>query len=189
MSSEKNNNWPILANFSPCRHEVDETGHIPTKNSKINPVMVKTVLDSNCKHFPDTAIRENFNLKPKTQLKKLNPITKANIPINTKKWKRSCSQFPSFKSEQYLSTRSKTCKHLKKFKLFFSLRRPETHFRHAHGHQRASAITGSMNNIPNTNITVYKVESQKTVNTKLWKRTNWFSEVIKETLHQNFRES
>ena len=29
------------------------------------------------------AIRENFNLKPETKLKKLNPITKATIPINT----------------------------------------------------------------------------------------------------------
>ena len=39
----------------------------------------------------------------------------------------------------------------------------------------------------NTIITVYEVESQKTVTTKLGKRTNWFSEVIKE-LYQNFPE-
>ena len=45
---------------------------------------------------------------------KLIPITEATIPINRMKWKRSCSQFPSFMSEPYLSTMSKTWMHLKK---------------------------------------------------------------------------
>ena len=70
--------------------------------------------------------------------------------------------------------------HLKKFKVFSSLRRPKTHFRHAQGHQQASALTGSINIIQNTIITVYEVEHQKTVNTKLGKQTFWLSEVIKE---------
>ena len=83
------------------------------------------------------------------------------------KQKRSCSQFPSFMSEQYLSTRSKTRMHLKKFKFFSSLRRPETQFTHTHGDQRASALTGCISNIQNTAITVSEKESQKTVNTKL----------------------
>ena len=73
--------------------------------------------------------------------------------------------------------------------VFCSLRRPETHFRHAQGHQHASALTGSINIIQNTIITVYEVESQKTVNTNLGKRTKWFSEVIKEIFHHNFWES
>ena len=72
---------------------------------------------------------------------------------------------------------------LKKFKVFSSLRRPETHFRHAQGHQRASASTGSINIFQITNITVYEVEHQKTVNTKLGKQTIWFSEVIKDIYH------
>ena len=66
MSSNKNNNWAIHADFSQCRYEVDETKHIPTKNSKNNAVVVKSVLDSNCKRFRDTGMRENFNLKPET---------------------------------------------------------------------------------------------------------------------------
>ena len=37
-----------------------------------------------------------------------------------------------------------TCMHLKKFKVFSSLRRPETYFRHAQGHQQAGALTGSI---------------------------------------------
>ena len=60
-----------------------------------------------------------------------------------------------------------TSMHLKKFKVFSSLRRPETHFRHAQGHQRAGALTGSINSFQSTIITVYEVEHQKTVNKKL----------------------
>ena len=51
--------------------------------------------------------------------------------------------------------------------VFSRLRRPETHLRHAQRHQRAGALTGSINIFQRTNITVYKVESQKTVSTKL----------------------
>ena len=76
-----------------------------------------------------------------------------------------------------------TCMHLKKFKVFSSLRRPETHFRHAQGHQRAGAVTGSFNIFQSTITTVYEVKQQKTVNTKLGKQTIWFSEVIKDFYH------
>ena len=86
-------------------------------------------------------------------------------------------------SEPYLSTRSMTCMHLKKLKVFSSLRRPETHFRHARGHQRAGALTGSINIFQSTTITVYEVEYQNRVNTKLGKQTIWFSEVIKDIYH------
>ena len=145
--------------------------------------MAKSLLESNSKPFRQKAIGENFNLKPETQLKKLIPITEATIPINTKKQKRSCNQFPSFMSEQYLSTTSKTCMHLKKFEAFSSLHRPKTHFRHAQGHQRASALTVSINIFQSTTIKVYEVEHQKTVKTKLGKQTIWFSEVIKDIYH------
>ena len=60
--------------------------------------------------------------------------------------------------------------HLKKFKVFSSLRRPVTYFRQAQGHQRAGALAGSTNIFQST-ITVYEVEHQKTVNTKLGKQT------------------
>ena len=83
-------------------------------------------------------------------------------------------------SETYLSTRSKACMHLKKFKVFSSFRRLETHFRNAQGHQRAGALTSSINIFQSTTITVYEVEHQKTYNTKLGKQIIWFLEVIKE---------
>ena len=85
--------------------------------------------------------------------------------------------------EPYLSTRSKTCKHLKKFEVFSSLRRPELHLNLAQGHQPASALIGSINVFQSTIITVYEVVHQKTVNTKPGKQTIWFSEVIKEFYH------
>ena len=53
---------------------------------------------------------------------------------------------------------------LKKVQIFFRLRKPDKHFRHARGHQRAGALTGSIKIIQNTVITVYEVESQKTDN-------------------------
>ena len=76
-----------------------------------------------------------------------------------------------------------------KVQVFSSLRRPEAQFRLAQGHHQAGAITGSINNIQNTSITVYEVESHKTVNTKFWERTNWFSELIQEIFHHNFQQS
>ena len=115
--------------------------------------------------------------------KKHIPITEATIPIKTMKWKRSCNQIPSFMSKAYLSTRSKTCMHFKSFKIFSSLRRLETHFRHAQGHQRPSALTSCVNIFRSTIITVYEVLHRKTVNTKLGEQTIWFSEVIKEFYH------
>ena len=40
------------------------------KNPKINPFVAKSLLESNCKRFRQSAIREKFNLKPETQLQK-----------------------------------------------------------------------------------------------------------------------
>ena len=77
--------------------------------------------------------------------------------------------------------------HLKKSKVSSSLRTPETHFRHALGHQRLDALTGSINIFQSTTITVYEVEYQETVNTKLEKHTIWFSEVIKD-IYQGFQQ-
>ena len=76
-----------------------------------------------------------------------------------------------------------TCMHLKNFKVFFGLRRPEAHFRRAQGHRGAGGITGSINIFQSTKFTVYEVVHQKTVNTKLGKQTIWFSEVIKDFYH------
>ena len=67
-------------------------------------------------------------------------------------------------SEKQFSTRSRTCVNLKKVQVLSRLRKPDKHFSHARGHQRAGALTGSFNIIQNTVITVHEVESQKTDN-------------------------
>ena len=59
-----------FADFSQYIYEVNEIGHFSTKNPQINPFVVKSLLKSNCKRFRQNAIRENFNLKPETQLQK-----------------------------------------------------------------------------------------------------------------------
>ena len=48
-----------------------------------------------------------------------------------------------------------------KFQVFPTFLRPEAHFRHAQGHQRARALTGSIITVQNKNTTVYEVESRK----------------------------
>ena len=50
--------------------KVNERSHFRTKNPKINPFVVKSLLEANCKRLRQSAIRENFNLKPETQLRK-----------------------------------------------------------------------------------------------------------------------
>ena len=70
--------------FSLSRYGGNETKHIQTKDSKSKPVVVKSDSESNCKRSCKSAILANFNLKPKTEMKKLNQITKATTLINTK---------------------------------------------------------------------------------------------------------
>ena len=45
---------------------------------KINPFVVKSLLESNCKCFRQSAIREKLNLKPETQLKKTHSNNECN---------------------------------------------------------------------------------------------------------------
>ena len=76
-----------------------------------------------------------------------------------------------------------TCQHLKKIKVFSNLHRPETQLRLAQGHQRAHALTGSINIFQGTISTVYETEYQKTLKEKLGKHFLWFSQVIKDFYH------
>ena len=68
MSSKTINNWTINANFNPYRYEVNERSLFLTEFPKINPFVAKSLLESNCKRFGQSAIRENFNLKHEPQL-------------------------------------------------------------------------------------------------------------------------
>ena len=76
-----------------------------------------------------------------------------------------------------------------KIQVFSSVCSPEPAITHAQCHQRTSELKGSINIIHNKIIIVFQVESHKTVNTKFWERTNWFSELIQEIFHHNFQQS
>ena len=69
MSPKTNNIWAVVARFNSQSYEVNDRSHFQTKNHKIDPFVAKSILESNCKRFRQSAIRENFNLKPETQLK------------------------------------------------------------------------------------------------------------------------
>ena len=58
------------ADFSQCRYEINDKSHTPTEVSKKNPVVVKSILKIICKRFDKSGIGGNFNLNPKTQIKK-----------------------------------------------------------------------------------------------------------------------
>ena len=74
MSSTNKNNWAILADFSPYRYEVNDGSHFPKKNHKVDPFVVKSLLEPSWKLFRQSAIGENVNLKHETQLKKTHSI-------------------------------------------------------------------------------------------------------------------
>ena len=44
------------------------------KKPKLNPFMIKSVFESNCKRFRQCAIGDIFNLNPKTQLRRNHSI-------------------------------------------------------------------------------------------------------------------
>ena len=89
----KKNNWGFPADFSPHRYKVDKRSPFPTKNPKINQFVVKSLLESNCKRFRKSAIREKFNQILKRSWKKLIPITDATKAINTKSKRESVTSF------------------------------------------------------------------------------------------------
>ena len=78
MSSKKKQVSAIFADFTPSRFEVNEKSHIPRENLKINPDVIKSVLESNCKRFRKSAIGEHFNLKRETQMEKTHSNNRGN---------------------------------------------------------------------------------------------------------------
>ena len=63
------------------------------KNHGTSPFVIKSVLESNCKRFRDTAIREIFNWEPDPQMKKTHSNNEATLFTNTMN-KSSVSNFP-----------------------------------------------------------------------------------------------
>ena len=124
----------FLRQFSPFKHDANESRYILTKTSKVNIFEVKFVLESIFKRFRKSAIRERFNLKRYTQMKKTDSNKRCNYFHQHSKNERKLYPF----SLKYVIT---TFEHQvpemyasQKSQVFFSLCRPETHFPLRQGH-------------------------------------------------------
>ena len=69
-SRRKKNTLEQSRKFQSLQIWSQQKSNIPTRNSKINPLVVKTVLESIFKRFRKIAVRENFNLKRDPQMRK-----------------------------------------------------------------------------------------------------------------------
>ena len=120
--------------------------------------------------------------------KKINSINYATLFNNI--MGKKCIQFPSFMSEQNLSTSFKTCIYLKENHFHCSLRRPEIHFQHQQGYQWANAKWGTTINLQRTTTALDLVEHLKRVDIekKTWKRNKWFSEVINKRFRHQLKQ-
>ena len=165
-----------------------QKSHIASKNSKINPLLVKSVSESNCKPLRKSAIRENFNLKPKTQIK-THSNNRANYNRQNNEVKKNFQPVRFIYVWTIFEHQVKTKYASWKIQLVSCTRGPQTHFRNAQDPQLAGVLTVFIRSIQNTNVTLYEVESQKTVNTKSRKRTDWLSELIEQMFDHNFREN
>ena len=89
MSSEGKQVWAFLANISQYRWEVNEKSHIPLENFKINPFVIKSVLESNCNRFRKSAKGQNFNQKLEAQKEKTHSNISANYTYQYKEMKET----------------------------------------------------------------------------------------------------
>ena len=129
----------IFCQLSSCSFEYRESRHFITKRTQ-NPTQHSSIYF--CNRIAKASVSAEIGKKT---VKSLTHRWKGPIPNKeattftmTLKCKK-CIYFPSFMSEQYLSTRSKTYTHLERFKFQSSHRRSETQIRHQQGQQRAGA--------------------------------------------------
>ena len=128
MSSKKNQPWATHADVSPCIYEIDKARHIPTRNYKNNPVVVKPVLITFAKVSVTLQYDKTSIQFLKHGWKNLIPITEATISMKTMKRKREAlatflhvrTVFEHQLNDMYAS------QNLKKVSFFHSLRARNT---------------------------------------------------------------
>ena len=184
MSSKEKQIWALQIIFLPCKNDGKQTRHILTKNSKVNPFVIKSVLESNCKRFRKRAIRKNFKPSHYPQTKKLIPTNEAAIFTDTRKQKTTLIPISSFIAEQFLSTSSKTRMRFRIFRSFSSFHQPEKQFRLLQCFFWASAAKASIEIVHIPFSAVRGVEHQqekKFKNLESWLKC--FSEVTQVLFH------
>ena len=123
MSPKVNLTCTIRTNFNPWRFEVDKTWRIRNRNCKFIPFVDKSVLESNCKSFRNTTIRESSNLQYDHTCKIFMPMN--DVATLSRAMKKKKKLFPScllFLSLEHLSTNSRTCLNLEeiRFSIIFA---------------------------------------------------------------------
>ena len=97
--------------------------------------MIKSLLDSICKRFRDTVIRENFELKPETQMKITHSNNRGNYFHQHNEGKVKLQPVFLLYVGTIFEHQVKDMYASRKVQVFSSLRRPETRFWHGEGRQ------------------------------------------------------
>ena len=116
---------------------------IPKKNSKFNPFVIKADLGTNCKSFRKKQ-QEKFSIQKVKHSQKKSFQQGGNYIYEYKEVKEKLHPVSVDYVWTTLEHQVKNKYVFRKVKLFSGLRGPETHFMHAHGHQRTNAWTSSI---------------------------------------------
>ena len=160
MSSKAKENWTVLAYVSPCRNDDNEKGRLTTKNSKINPFVIKSFLEPSCQRSSKSATREIFTQNLTLIWKKVLPIIDAAFSNNTKRKKRKVANFKQF---LYAS---------QNILIFSRVFRPKTQIWHEKDHYWASAWISSVKIIQRTITAVdwRRQQTKRNFEQRSWKR-------------------
>ena len=154
-------------------------GHIDIKSTKEaifqqkahnQRFVVKSLLEPNCKLLPKSAIRENFNLKPETQMKISQSKNRSSINHQYKEIKENLSHFLHLyliKNWALGPRRECNTKCSSSFKFPSIIK----NFPATAGRRLEVEVNGSINVFEKTTIAVNAVEHQQTVNRKNWENS------------------
>ena len=142
----------------------DKTRPISLKDFKKTPLVVKSVLEPNCKRCSKKAIREKFVLKPLPETKRNSFRVTMQLKPKTQGRKREVYPISLSYIWTTIENQLQNVYDSQKIQFFSSLHRPRTIFRHQKGHQRANGLFRSIVIIEKTNTAVIGVEHQKPVN-------------------------
>ena len=166
ISSKDYQIWAIIADFSPCKYEVDGTRHILIKQLQNQSFRCQNTCEIFLQMFPQLWKTRKIQFKTwPTHEKKLFPTSDVSTFIEKKVKKNLYPIFFVYLWKTF-EQQVKDIYASQKVQVFSRLRRTETHFRHQQSRQRADPLTGSIYKIQNTNVTVNGVKHQKTVNKK-----------------------
>ena len=115
------------------------------KNTQTHSICNQISFGNKLRKFPQKATGKNFNLKRKTQWEKNRSNNGCNYIYQYNEVKEKLHPVSIVYVWTTLEQQVKDKFAFRKIHFCSGLRRPETHFRHAHGHQRANTLKSSIN--------------------------------------------